>query len=122
MNFTTHDIADHARVFPFVRDETHPPVIAPVAAHPRVQDWAESFLRADGTADTYDLLVGMNQAIKTRFRHAARHQHGIQEPERTLDLASGSCRDHALLMIVALCHLGLRRPFCLRLSLPGRRR
>lgn len=111
MNFAAHDIADCARVFPFIRDAKHPPVITPVAAHPRVQDWAESFLRADGTADTYDLLVGMNQAIKTRFRHAARHQHGIQEPERTLDLASGSCRDHALLMITALCHLGFAARF-----------
>ncbi len=53
----------------------------------------------------------MNQTIKTRFKHAARHQHGIQEPERTLDLASGSCRDHALLMIAALCHLGFAARF-----------
>lgn len=111
MNFAAHDIAGHARVFPFARDDDHPPVIAPVPVHPRVQSWAEGFLGADGTADTHDLLVGMNQAIKTRFKHAARHQHGIQEPERTLDLASGSCRDHALLMIAALCHLGFAARF-----------
>lgn len=111
MNFAADDIAGHARVFPFVRDEEHPPVIAPVAAHPRVQSWAGSFLGADGTADTHDLLAGMNHIINTRFKHAARHQHGIQEPERTLDLASGSCRDHALLMITALCHLGFAARF-----------
>ncbi len=29
MNFAAHDIADHARVFSFVRDAGHPPVIAP---------------------------------------------------------------------------------------------
>jgi transglutaminase-like putative cysteine protease len=111
MNFAAHDIADHARVFPFARAADHPPVIAAAAAHPRVQSWAEGFLRADGTADTYDLLVGMTQTIKKKFKHAARHQKGIQEPERTLRLASGSCRDHALLMISALCHLGFAARF-----------
>ena len=111
MNFSAHDIADHARVYPYARDEDHPPVVAPVAAHRSVVDWAESFLRADGSADTYDLLVGMTQTIKTAFKHAARHQKGIQDPEQTLALASGSCRDHALLMIAALCSLGFAARF-----------
>ncbi|MDO9413484.1 MAG: transglutaminase family protein [Pseudolabrys sp.] len=111
MNFAAHDIADEARTFPFARDEDHPPVLPPGKAHPRVQSWAEGFLRADGTADTYDLLIGMTQTIKRRFKHAARHEKGIQTPEQTLKLASGSCRDHALLMIAALCHLGFAARF-----------
>lgn len=110
MNFAAHDIAAEARVFPFGRGADHPPVASP-AVHPRVRQWAKGFLRADGTADTYDLLVGMTQAIKSRFTHAARHQHGIQTPEQTLKLASGSCRDHALLMIAALRHLGFAARF-----------
>lgn len=111
MNFAAHDIADHARVFPFVHDAEHPSVLPPGSVHPRVQSWADGFLRADGTADTYDLLVGMTQIIKKKFKHAARHQKGIQTPERTLTLASGSCRDHALLMIAALNHLGFAARF-----------
>ena len=111
MNFAAHDIAEHARVFPFARDADHPPVVPPAPAHPRVQSWAEGFLGADGTADTHDLLVGMTQTIKTKFKHGARHQHGIQTPEQTLKLASGSCRDHALLMITALRHLGFAARF-----------
>lgn len=111
MNFAADDIAEHARVFPFARGEDHPPVVPPMPLHPRVRQWAEGFLRADGTADTYDLLVGMTQAIKSRFKHGARYQHGIQAPEQTLKLASGSCRDHSLLMITALRHLGFAARF-----------
>ena len=111
MNFAADDIAEHARVFPFARGADHPPVVPPMPLHPRVRQWAEGFLRADGTADTYDLLVGMTHAIKSRFKHGARHQHGIQAPEQTLKLASGSCRDHALLMISALSHLGFAARF-----------
>lgn len=111
MNFHAHDIADGARVYPFVQDADHRPAIAPVPPHPSVVAWAESFLCADGSADTYELLVGMTLAIKKNFKHAARHQKGIQEPERTLALASGSCRDHALLMIAALCSLGFAARF-----------
>jgi transglutaminase-like putative cysteine protease len=111
MSFAAHDIAGDAREFPFARGKDHPPAVPPAAAHPRVQSWADGFLRADGTANTYDLLVGMTQTIKKNFKHAARHQHGIQTPEQTLRLASGSCRDHALLMISALCHLGFSARF-----------
>ena len=111
MNFAAHDIAEHARVFPYIREPDHPPVVPETPVHARVQSWAEGFLRADGTANTYDLLVGMTQTIKTKFKHAARHQHGIQKPEQTLRLASGSCRDHALLMIAALGHLGFAARF-----------
>lgn len=111
MNFAAHDIADDARLFPFRLGEDQPARVPSKPTHPRVQSWAEGFLRADGTADTYDLLVGMTQTIKQKFKHAARHQHGIQAPEQTLQLASGSCRDHALLMIAALRHLGFAARF-----------
>ena len=67
--------------------------------HPELDRWAAEFLRADGSADTHALLVGMTQTIKRTFRHGARHQKGTQDPVRTLELASGSCRDLAVLMI-----------------------
>jgi transglutaminase-like putative cysteine protease len=111
MNFAAHDIADEARTFPYVRAKDHPVCVLAGKVHPRVKVWAEGFLRADGTADTYGLLVGMTQAIKTKFKHGARHEKGIQTPEQTLRLGSGSCRDHALLMIAALCHLGFAARF-----------
>ena len=70
-----------------------------------------SFLRADGSADTHELLVDMTQTIKRTFKHVARHEKGTQDPVRTLKLASGSCRDLAVLMIAALRSLGIAARF-----------
>ena len=53
----------------------------------------------------------MTQTIKRTFRHGARHQKGTQDPVRTLKLASGSCRDLAVLMIAALRSLGIAARF-----------
>ena len=73
--------------------------------------WAAGFLREDGSADTHALLVDMTQTIKRTFRHVARHQKGTQDPAQTLKLASGSCRDLAVLMIAALRSLGIAARF-----------
>jgi transglutaminase-like putative cysteine protease len=109
--FNAVDIAADARRYPFARQPDHPRVKIPLTAHPRVRSWAEGFLDADETADTHDLLVGMTRTIRERFKHVSRHQKGIQAPEQTLKLASGSCRDHALLMIAALQALGFAARF-----------
>ena len=79
--------------------------------HPKLDRWAASFLRPDGSADTHALLVGMTQTIKRTFKHVARHQKGTQDPIETLTLASGSCRDLAMLMIAALRSLGFAARF-----------
>ena len=76
-----------------------------------MNDWATCFLRDDGTADTHALLVGMTQTIRRTFRHEARHQKGTREPIQTLEFASGSCRDLAMLMIAGLRSLGIAARF-----------
>jgi transglutaminase-like putative cysteine protease len=81
------------------------------APHPELDRWAAGFLRPDGSADTHTLLVAMTQTIKRTFRHGARHQKGTQDPIQTLTLASGSCRDVAMLMISALRALGFAARF-----------
>ena len=78
---------------------------------PEIARWAAGFLAPDGTADTHALLAGMTQTIKRTFRHGARHQKGTQDPALTLRLASGSCRDLAVLMIAALRSLGFAARF-----------
>jgi transglutaminase-like putative cysteine protease len=108
------DIADHARTYPFSYGEDRPDLaryVAPRPPDPRVARWAAGFLRPDGSADTHDLLVGMTQAIRRSFKHLARHEQGVQDPARTLTLASGSCRDVAVLMIAALRSLGIAARF-----------
>ena len=113
--FPKTDIEDFARTYPFAygaEDRTGlARFIAPLSLHPRLNRWTAGFLREDGSAGTRDLLVDMTQTIKRTFKHVARHEKGIQHPVRTLKLASGSCRDLAVLMIAALRSLGIATRF-----------
>lgn len=113
--FRAADIAGHARTCPFSYAAHEEPGLArfmtPPAPHPELDRWTAGFLRADGSADTHALLVGMTQTIKRTFKHAARHQKGIQDPIETLALGGGSCRDVAMLMISALRALGFAARF-----------
>jgi transglutaminase-like putative cysteine protease len=113
--FRAADIEDFARSHPFAYAAKDRPslarFIAPLSPHPKLDRWAASFLRADGCTDMRELLVDMTQTIRRTFKHVARHEKGIQDPIRTLELASGSCRDLAVLMIEALRSLGIAARF-----------
>jgi transglutaminase-like putative cysteine protease len=113
-SFRPEDIADLARIYPFAYPAGDVSELARFIAPLQpsaVTRWAARFLRADGSADTHALLIGMTQTIKETFRHGARHQKGTQDPLQTLQLASGSCRDLAVLMIAALRSLGIAARF-----------
>ncbi len=112
--FRAADIAEHARTYPFVYANDGLDLARYVAAappHPELTRWTAGFLRADGSADTYALFVGMTQTIRGSFKHRARHQKGVQDPLQTLALGSGSCRDLAVLMIASLRSLGIAARF-----------
>jgi transglutaminase-like putative cysteine protease len=113
--FPEADIEDFARTYPFAYGADDriglARFIAPLSLHPRLNRWAARFLREDGSAGTRDLLVDMTQTIKRTFKQVTRHEKGIQDPVRTLKLASGSCRDLAVLMIAALRSLGIATRF-----------
>jgi transglutaminase-like putative cysteine protease len=113
--FRAADIEDLARTHPFAYAARDRPglarFLAPLSPHPKLDRWASTFLREDGSADTCDLLADMTHTIKRTFKHVARHEKGIQDPIRTLELASGSCRDLAVLMIGALRSLGFGARF-----------
>jgi transglutaminase-like putative cysteine protease len=112
--FRTADITELARTYPFTypaEDGLSHAHFTPPSAHPMLQRWAASFLREDGSADTCELLVGMTQTIRRTFKHAARHEKGTRDPIQTLKLASGSCRDLAMLMVAALRALGIAARF-----------
>jgi transglutaminase-like putative cysteine protease len=114
-DFPAADIEDFARTRPFAYAENDRAALAcfitPLSSHPELDRWASGFLREDGSADTHALLTGMTAAIEQTFRHVARHEKGIQHPVSTLELASGSCRDLAVLMIAALRSLGFAARF-----------
>jgi transglutaminase-like putative cysteine protease len=113
--FRAADIADFARTHPFAYAAQDRPClgccVAPPAQDPSVERWVAGFLRADGSADTAELIVGMTETIRGTFKHGARHEKGVQDPATTLKLKSGSCRDVAMLMIAALRSLGIAARF-----------
>jgi transglutaminase-like putative cysteine protease len=113
--FQAGDIEDFARTYPFAYAQENrcdlARFTAPPLAQPELDRWTAGFLRQDGSADTHALLVDMTRTINRTFRHVTRHEHGIQDPVCTLQLASGSCRDLAVLMIWALRSLGIAARF-----------
>jgi transglutaminase-like putative cysteine protease len=114
-SFRAADIESYARTYPIAYAKEDLPdlecFLAPLYAHPEVESWAATFLREDGSADTHQLLVDMTETIEKTFKHVARHEKGVQEPVRTLESASGSCRDLAVFMISALRSLGFAARF-----------
>jgi len=77
----------------------------------KVDIWARTFLAGEHTLDTLAILIGMTRRIRSDFIYAAREAVGTQEPTRTLEIGSGSCRDFALLMMEAARSLGFAARF-----------
>jgi transglutaminase-like putative cysteine protease len=113
--FHSTDIEDYARTYPFrYRNKEWRRLkqfILPFSLRPELRGWTDQFIRAGGTTDTYFLLVEMTKRIHQTFRHVARYEKGIQDPVGTINLASGSCRDLAVLMIAALRSRGIATRF-----------
>jgi transglutaminase-like putative cysteine protease len=73
--------------------------------------WTRQFIRVDGPSRTRDLLVAMNEHIRSHMVYRQREEEGTQSPLETLKLGSGTCRDFALLMMEAARRLGVATRF-----------
>ncbi|WP_084697857.1 transglutaminase family protein [Muricoccus aerilatus] len=110
-------LEEYARSLPFsYSSEDMPDLARSIERHvpdpDRVVDrWARGFMRRDGPTGTLELLEAMTRAVKRDFTYIARSVRGIQEPWRTLEMGSGTCRDFALLMLEAVRSLGLAARF-----------
>src|ERR1019366_7874952 len=85
------------------------PYLQPEPAGPKVTEYAASLRKAD--LRTVDFLVQLNQHLCEDIKYVIRLEPGIQTPEQTLTLLTGSCRDSAWLLVQVLRHLGLAARF-----------
>jgi uncharacterized protein (DUF2126 family) len=76
---------------------------------PLVQGYLEKVDRR--RRPTIDFLVALNQQVQSDVKYLIRLEPGVQTPEDTLRLASGSCRDSGWLLVQLLRRLGLAARF-----------
>src|SRR6185503_4176100 len=108
-------LAAGAQRFPFQYADDERPWLAAALTRlypdARVSEWAGRFVPASGSIRTMRLLDAMTLGIRKQFVYQRRIEKGVQTPAETLQRASGSCRDFALLMMEALRALGLAARF-----------
>ena len=106
-------VEPYAETLPFAYDED---LRADLVAYLQVDedgpllDARVAALRPDGLG-TVNFLVGLNAELQRDVRYLVRLEPGVQTPDETLRLGSGSCRDSAWLLVQMLRKLGLAARF-----------
>jgi uncharacterized protein (DUF2126 family)/transglutaminase-like putative cysteine protease len=85
------------------------PYLIPEPVTPLVQAYLEKIDRTKRRSVIF--LVDLNQSVHEAVSYTIRMEPGVQTPEETLTLGSGSCRDSAWLMVNLLRHCGLAARF-----------
>jgi transglutaminase-like putative cysteine protease len=76
-----------------------------------VQKWLEKIYKPGKLISTVSLLDLLNKTIVSDFKYTVREEPGVQSPQQTIAIGSGSCRDLAVLFIEACRVLGLASRF-----------
>lgn len=83
--------------------------LKPEPAGPLLQGFLDTIDRS--TTNTVNFVVDLNARIQREVGYVIRMETGVQEPETTLGVRTGSCRDSSWLLVQALRHLGLAARF-----------
>ena len=109
-DFFLEPATDH---FPFQYDPALKKELAPYLElsplGPKLNDYLRSIPRT--RKHIIDFVVELNQRLQHEIKYVIRLEHGVQTPEQTLDLNSGSCRDSAWLLVQLMRRLGLAARF-----------
>src|SRR5271170_1576667 len=102
-----------AQQFPFKYSTTEKRELAPFLATGPATPLFTRYLAgiSQASRSTNDFLVDLNRRLAADVRYVIRMEPGVQSPEETLRLRSGSCRDSAELLVQLLRHLGLAARF-----------
>jgi uncharacterized protein (DUF2126 family) len=102
-----------AETFPFAYEPWLAKELAPfldaAPARPKLCELLREIDRSP--RKTIDFLVDLNRRLSRDIRYVIRLEAGVQTPEETLTLRSGSCRDSGWLLVQLLRHLGLAARF-----------
>ncbi len=103
----------HAEQFPFRYTESLQAELAPYLVKSKATPLLQAYLKTVDTREqrTIDFLVGINQKLQQDIGYTIRLEPGVQTPEQTLKLRTGSCRDSGWLLVQLLRHLGLAARF-----------
>jgi uncharacterized protein (DUF2126 family) len=106
-------VESYAEAFPFEYGasltEDLRAYLKPEPAGPLLQAFLETIPRA--AERSVDFIAMLNRELQQKVRYLIRMEPGVQTPEQTLGLASGSCRDSSWLLVQILRHLGLAARF-----------
>jgi uncharacterized protein (DUF2126 family) len=102
-----------AEKFPFAYEDWQrhelTPYLYKLPATPKLAEYLAGISRE--SMKTVDFLVALNRHLQEAIRYTIRLEPGVQTPEETLTLKSGSCRDTAWLLVQIARHLGLAARF-----------
>jgi uncharacterized protein (DUF2126 family) len=110
-------LEDSAQIYPFAYEPALKKELAPFMELPEptpkllalVGELMDKYLTKG--ARTIDFLVEVNQRLQQDIKYTIRLEPGVQTPEETLTLATGSCRDTGWLLVQTLRSMGFAARF-----------
>ena len=106
-------VEERAQTWPFDYSEDFAPdlgiYLAPEPLTPKFKALLDTIPKEE--TGTVDYLVDINRRVSEAVDYIVRLEPGVQTPEETLAIGSGSCRDSSWLLVQLLRHLGIAARF-----------